>query len=84
MENIPEISDKALVRIIYESDNITFNFFALKVMISRLKLKLSLSNDESSKQECINDLRDLFHKSKNIPNAKKDMQMIIEKFEVNG
>ena len=81
MENIP---DNVLVRIIYESDNINFNFFALKVMISRLKLKLSLDHNENTKQECINDLRDLFHKSKNIPNAKKDIQLLIEKYGING
>ena len=84
MTNITDISDSALIRIINESDSINFNFFALKVMISRLKLKLSLGhNDEDTQHECVNDLRDLFRKSKNIPNAIKDMQMIIEKFEIN-
>jgi len=82
--NIVDIPDSTLISIIYDSDNVTFNFFALKVMISRLKLKLSIENDELTKQECVNDLRELFRKSKNIPNAIKDMKMIVEKYELNN
>ena len=82
MINIKEINDSTLFKIINESDDINWNFFALKVMITRLKLKLSMINDEKTKQECFSDLRDLFGKSVNIPNAKKDLQIITDRFGI--
>jgi len=57
-----------------------WNFFALKVMISRLKLKLVMTNNEVLISECCSDIRDLLIKSSNIPNAKKDLQLIVERF----
>ena len=83
MINAKEINDSTLFRIITESDDINWNFFALKVMITRLKLKLSMLNNEKTRQECFADLRDLFNKSVNIPNAKKDFQIIAERFDAD-
>ena len=80
MTNI-EISDQILFRVINEGGDMNWKFFALKVMISRLKLKLVMSeNKEEVMQQCYKELRELFHKSNNIPNAQYDMQIIIEKF----
>ena len=60
-----------------------WNLFALKVMISRLRLKLTMSkNEENAIKECYADLRDLLRRSYNIPNAKKDLQIIAERFTV--
>jgi len=71
--NIP---DNTLLRIINEGSDVNWNFFALKVMISRLKLKLYMANNEEVLQQCYADIRDLFHRSNNIPNANKDLQII--------
>ena len=79
-----DISDQTLFRIIYEGGDVNWNFFALKVMISRLKLKMTmLGNKEEVRQQCYSDLRELFRKSSNIPNAKNDFQLIMEKFGEN-
>jgi len=81
MVDIQEITDDILFRLINESQEIEWNFFALKVMILRLRLKLSMSGyNETTKQQCYADLRDLFRKSAGIPSAKKDLQTILEHF----
>jgi len=79
--NIQEISDKTLFRVINEGHNMEWDFFALKVMILRLRLKLSMSeNYDETMQQCYTDLRVLLHKSSNVPSAKKDLQTIVENF----
>jgi hypothetical protein len=78
MADIRDIPDDVLLRIISEGGEINWNFLALKVMILRLKLKLSMMDNETVRQQCCNDLRELFRKSSLIPNAKKDLQMIVE------
>ena len=83
--NIQDISDETLFRVINEGDDMNWNFFALKVMISRLKLKLTISdNKEEAMQQCFTDLRELFSKSSSIPNAKNDLQIIMEQFGKNA
>ena len=85
MINIQDISDQTLFRVINEGGDMNWKFFALKVMISRLKLKLTMSgNKEEVKQQCYTDLRELFLKSNNIPNAKNDLQIIMEQFGANA
>ena len=80
MTDIHNIPENTLLRIINEGSDVNWNFFALKVMISRLKLKLSMANNEEALQQCYADIRDLLCKSNNIPNAKKDMQIIMNLF----
>ena len=84
MINIQDISDQTFCRVINENNDISWNFFALKVMISRLKLKLLMSDNKiETLQQCCAELRELFRKSSNIPNAKNDLQIIVEKFGEN-
>jgi len=86
MTNINDITDATLLRVISEGSDKNWEFFAVKVMISRLKMKLSLAynrnaNDfEQIKQQCCNEMRDLFGKSKHIPNARNDLNIIAEQF----
>ena len=75
-----EISDDILFRVITESSDVSWNFYALKVIISRLKLKLHLTNDEEAVRESCGEIRALLNKSINIPNAKKDVKIILERF----
>ena len=82
MNNLNNIPDEALMRIITET-GVDWNFFALKVMISRLRLKLSMSNDEETTQQCCNELRELLYKSRNIPNAIIDLHIIRERFVID-
>ena len=81
MINIQDISDHTLLCVINKGGDINWNFFALKVMISRLRLKLIMSdNKEEAMQQCCDELRELFQKSKNIPNANNDLKIIVDKF----
>ena len=74
------ISDSVLMRLINEGADVNWHFFALKVMISRLniKLKMSAMDNEEVLPQCFADIRELFRKSANIPNALKDLQLIME------
>ena len=81
MADIQNISDHTLLRVIHESDDVNWNFFAIKVIIARLRLKLSLNSDDEAIKESIDNLRDLFRRSSNIPNAIKDLQIIVERFD---
>lgn len=86
INNLQEISDKVLYRVINESDDVNWNFLALKVMISRFKLKLlmidcnKINQREEMIVQCCTEMRELFLKCKNIPNAKRDIQTIKERF----
>ena len=81
MINVQDITDNMLLNVIQEGHEIEWNFFALKVMILRLRLKLNMSGyNEAAKQECYADLRSLFRKSSNIPSAKRDLKIIFERF----
>ena len=90
MINLQDISDKTLFRVINESSGVNWNFFALQVMISRFKLKLSMIDENKVKQreemiqQCCSEMRELFFKYKNIPNAIKDIQTIMQRFEVRA
>jgi hypothetical protein len=78
---IENISDETLLSIVHHANEISWNFLALKVMLARLKLKLTMIDNDTARQQCCSDLRELFRKSRNIPNAKKDIELIIEHFE---
>ena len=80
MINIQDISDQTLLRVINEGGDVDWKFFALKVMISRLKLKLTISDEAEAVQQCCNEMRDLLRRSRSVPNAKKDVQYIFEHF----
>ena len=84
MINIQNITDEMLYKVINGSQDIAWNFYALKVMIMRLRLKLSMTvNSKEAEQQCYAELRELFRKSCNIPSAKKDLQIIMEQFGEN-
>jgi len=81
MINIRDISDQTLSRVINKSHDVTWNYYALQVMLMRLRLKLSMAdNKKEALQFCCAELRELFNKSENMPNAKKDLKTIVEQF----
>ena len=86
INNLQEISDKVLYRVINESDDVNWNFLALKVMISRFKLKLlmidcnKVNQREEMISQCCTEMRALFLRCRNIPNAIKDVQTIRDRF----
>ena len=81
MNDIKDISDCTLLRVITDGSDTEWSFFALKIMITRLKLKLSFAHgDAAIQQQCCDEMRELLVKSKNIPNAIKDVKTIVERY----
>ena len=76
-EIIDSIPDDVLVHVIRNSNSFTWNFLAVKIILTRLNLKLAMyQNNDGILGQCCEELRDLLRKSVNIPNAQKDMQQI--------
>jgi len=88
MIDIENISDKTLLRVVKDGADMKCEYLALKVLMSRFRLKFSIiatkgrQYDELEKQ-CCAEMRELFFKSINIPNAMKDLKVILERFDTH-
>ncbi len=80
-----DIPNSVWMHIIQHSNDFAWNFLALKIILTRLKLKLAMAQDgEDTEQQCCNELKNLLQKSANIPNAQKDVDQILTiKAQVN-
>jgi len=77
-ETIDKIPDDALLHAIHYSNDYSWNFFALKVILTRLKLKMSMfEGDPSIKETCCSELRNLLKRSANVPNLQIDLKLIL-------
>ena len=77
-ETIDKIPDDVLIHIIRHSNDFTWNFLAIKIMLTRLNLKISMSKDKDAVLlECCNELRNLLKNSSNIPNSQADLKQIL-------
>jgi len=78
IDTIDKISDDVLIHVIRHSNDFTWNFLAIKIMLTRLNLKLVMyQNKESVLQECCTELRNLLKNSINIPNSQADLKQIL-------
>ena len=78
IENIDNLPDKVLIHVIRHSNDFTWNFLAIKIMLTRLNLKLVMfKNAEPVIQECCAELRNLLKNSVNIPNSQADLKKIL-------
>ena len=79
IENIP---DNVLVHVIRHANDYTWNFLALKIILTRLNLKIKMTTDGASAiSECCSELRNLLTKSMNIPNSQTDIHQILSIIE---
>ncbi len=77
-ETIDKIPDNVLVHVIRHSNDYLWNFLAVKIILTRLNLKIIMrGNDLSALPECCDELRSLLKKSTNIPNARADLKQIL-------
>ena len=77
-ETIDNISDDVLIHIIRHSNDFVWNFLAIKIILTRLNLKLVMhQNKEAVLHECCNELRNLLKNSTNIPNSQADLKQIL-------
>ncbi len=71
------ISDQALKKILTGQSNPQFNFLALKILLTRLKMNIKkdpqLSGYHTYKQEIV----DLLAKNQNLPSVQRDVQTIM-------
>ena len=76
--SIDKISDDLLVYIIRHSKEFTWNFLAIKIMLTRLNLKIAMcQNEDEALHGCCNELRSLLKNSINIPNSQADLKQIL-------
>ena len=78
IEKIDSIPDKVLIHVIRHSNDFSWNFLAIKIMLTRLNLKLMMfKNAEPVLQDCCTELRKLLKNSVNIPNSQADLKKIL-------
>ena len=77
-ETIDKIPDNVLLHVIRHSNDFTWKFLAIKIMLTRLNLKmLMFKNKEAVLHECCDELRSLLKNSINIPNSQIDLKQIL-------
>ena len=78
IETIDKIPDNVLLHVIRHSNDFSWNFLAIKIMLTRLNLKMVMyQNKEDVLHECCNELRSLLKNSINIPNSQADLKQIL-------
>ncbi len=77
-ETIAEIPDSVLIHVIKHSNDFSWNFLAMKIILTRLNLKMVMYSDSDAVlRECCAELRNLLQKSSNIPNSRSDLKQIL-------
>ena len=77
-ENIDLIPNKVLIHVIRHSNDFSWNFLAMRIILTRLNLKIIMhSEDKLTLSECCDELRNLLKKSVNVPNSMNDLKQIL-------
>ena len=75
---IDSISNDTLLYVIKNSNKFSWSFFALKIMLTRLNLKISMNfENKNLLGECCDELKNLLKKSINVPNSQADLKQIL-------
>ena len=78
LDTIDKIPDDVLLHVIRHSNDFSWNFLAIKIMLTRLNLKMVMyQNKDKILLECCNELRSLLKNSANIPNSQADLNRIL-------
>jgi len=81
-DTIDLIPNDILVHVIRHSNDYSWKFLAMKIILTRLNLKITMHGDNKSVlPECCNELRNLLKKSVNVPNAQADLNQILSLIE---
>ena len=77
-ETIDTIPNDVLIRVIRHSNDFTWNFLAMKIILTRLNLKITMCKENASVfPECCSELKNLLKQSLNIPNSQADLKQIL-------
>ena len=78
VETIDRIPNDKLIHVIRHSNDFSWNFFAMKIILTRLNLKIAIHKDDKSiLPECCDELRNLLKNSVNVPNSQADLKQIL-------
>ena len=79
VETIDNIPNDVLAHVIRNSNDFTWNFLAMKIILTRLNLKIIMNDSNSAYvlPECCDELRNLLKKSVNVPNSRTDLNQIL-------
>jgi len=78
IETVNKIPDDTLLYIIRNSNKFTWNFLAMKIILTRLNMKITMyENSQSILPVCCDELRNLLIKSANVPSAQTDLKHIL-------
>jgi len=80
VETIEKIPNDVLIRVIRHSNDYTWNFLGMKIILTRLNLKIIMGEEIGAKSvllECCDELRNLLKKSVNVPNSRTDLNLIL-------
>ena len=78
-DTIDLIPNDVLIHVIRHSNEFSWSFLAMKIILTRLNLKI-MCNEDNGKPvltECCDELRNLLKKSANVPNSITDLKQII-------
>jgi len=84
VETIDKIPDDVLIHVIRRSNDFSWNFLAMKIILTRLNLKIIMYDntcEQSVLPECCSELRNLLKKSVNVPNSRTDLNQILSMTE---
>jgi len=82
VETIDNIPEDVLIHIIRNANEFSWNFLAIKIILTRLNLKILMHKDHQSvKTESCKELRNLLKKSINVPNSRSDIKQILSLVE---
>ena len=77
-ETIDRIPDEKLIYVIHNSNEFKWNFFAVQIILTRLRLKITMfENDHSILPGCCEELRNMLKKSSGVPNLLEDLKQIL-------
>lgn len=74
-----KIFEKTWSDLISADINLDFEFLALKILLSRLRLKIKLDSSPENLRDSVEELKNLFIRFQNLPVAQRDLQKILEK-----
>ena len=77
-KTIDLIPNDVLIHVIQNSKNYSWNFLAMKIILTRLSMKMTLHGEKKNTiPECCDELKNLLKKSVNVPNSQADLKQIL-------
>ncbi|NLY88465.1 MAG: hypothetical protein GX085_02440 [Firmicutes bacterium] len=76
--DLSKIADQTWEDLILKDLDLEFEFLALKILLSRLRLKVKTDSTPDAIKNSVEEIKKLFARFENLPSAQKDLQRIIK------